>query len=183
MNDVIEFMKDFINQEYETLIHIRTELDAGLVETKINILNRFFQGLNSGLYLSNSRTLEAKEVVISQLQPRKLFQVKQYLHPTIGILYRGYLSSSFYGDQDYFANFFIAATERGLKIISRYHLCNTCNGAGHLRDNPCMECHGFGWQWRGGSQLNILGEFVAVQQFQSPSDMDHLHDYQVNQRE
>jgi hypothetical protein len=178
METVITFVKNFIVHEYKAIIDLRTEVDTRLIETEIEILNRFFQGLNSGLYLSSSRTLEDQDKVIKQLQPRVLFQIKQYTYSTLSTIYRVYLSSTFSGDRNYFTNFYITNTNKGLKIVACYNICNTCNGQGHLADVICDECHGFGWKWRGGQQLNILGVLVTVRKFEPPSDRRHFQEYE-----
>ncbi|WAK03975.1 hypothetical protein [Methylobacter sp. YRD-M1] len=170
MEEVIRFIQDFTAQEYEVMIQIRTEPDTRLVEKNLNALNQFFQGLHSGLNLSSSRTLEERDTVQKQLQPRVLFQIEQYAHPLLDTIYRIYLSSPFYGSRSYFTNFYIANTEKGLKIISRYNICNDCHGQGSRAGSLCNECHGFGWNWRGGQQLQSLGTLVAVRHFAHPAD-------------
>lgn len=156
------FIKNFSDQEYKTLIHIRTESDTNLVETDLATLNQFFHGLNSELYLSSSRTIENQGSVLQQLQPRVLFQIKQYTHPTFGTIYRAYLSSYYHGDTDYFTNFYITNTNKGLKIIARYNQCTECDGTGTISGMRCNECQGIGWRWRGGQELNQLGKLVIV---------------------
>ncbi|MEG4633572.1 hypothetical protein QUB56_29015 [Microcoleus sp. AR_TQ3_B6] len=178
METVIAFIEEFIAQEYKASVALTTEPDLHLLETDIEILNQFFQGLDSGLNISSSRTLEEQDRVIRQLQPRVLFQIKQYAHSTLGTIYRVYLSSTFREDRDYFTNFYIANTGKGLKIVARYHICNTCNGKGKSADIICDECHGFGWKWRGGQQLNILGTLVTVRKFEPPIDGQHLQEYE-----
>lgn len=170
MESAITFVKQFLTQEYKALIYLRTESDVNLIETTLETLNNFFQCLDSGLCLSSSRTIENRDTVLRQLQPRVLFQIKQYTHSTLGTIHRVYLSSSFFGDHDYFTNFYIAETEKGFKIIARYNLCDACNGAGNIRGFICNECHGLGWKWRGGQQLDTLGSLIMVRQFELPID-------------
>jgi hypothetical protein len=165
MEEIIRFIRNFIAKEHEVMIQIRTELDIPLVEANLNSLNQFFQGLDSDLYLSSSRTLEELDKVLELFQPRTLFQIKQYIHPVLGSIYRVYLSSPFRGDHRYFSNFYIANTVQGLKIIAHYNLCNYCSGIGNRAGIVCDECHGFGWNWRGGQKLEELGELVAELDF------------------
>ena len=167
MEEIIRFIQNFVAKEYEVMIQIRTESDTSLIETNLNSLNQFFQDLDSGLYLSSSRRLEERDTVLKLFQPRVLFQIKQYTHSTLGSIYRVYLSSPFRGDHSYFSNFYIANTEQGLKIISLYNLCNYCKGVGTRAGFLCDECHGFGWNWRGGQKLESLGTFVTERQFEN----------------
>lgn len=170
MDQVIRFIQSFVNQEYEVMIQIRTESDTLLVENNLNRLNQFFQGLHSGLNLSSSRTLEERSQVISQLQPRILFQINQYSHASLGTIYRVFLSSPFWGDHNYYTNFYIANTPKGLKIIARYNICNNCNGMGYKAGFLCSECQGFGWNWRGGQKLQSLGELVEERELSHTID-------------
>lgn len=181
MEEVVELIQNFVVQEYEVLIKIRTESDVPLIEMKLNALNQFFQGFGftSDLTISSSRNLEEREAVISQLQSRVLFQIKQYTHSTFGDIFRVYLSSPFRGDNSYFSNFYIAKTDKGLKIISRYNICSNCNGQGNRSGLICDECHGFGWNWRGGVEIDFLGELVSLQKFTPPIDKQHLQDYDL----
>jgi hypothetical protein len=178
MEEVIRFIQNFIIREYEVMIQIRTESNTHLVAINLKILNQFFQGLYSGLHLSSLRTLEERNTVLAQLQPRMLFQIKQYTHSTLGTIYRIYLSSPFRGGCNYFTNVYIANTQKGLKIIARYNLCNDCNGMGNRTGVVCNECHGLGWNWRGGQQLYPLGEPIAVWKFAPPIDLQHLQEYE-----
>jgi hypothetical protein len=170
MEEVIQFIQNFVAQEYEVMIQIRTVADTQLVTTNLNTLNQFFQGLNCGLNLSSSRVLEERDIVLGQLQPRVLFQIKQYAHSTLGTIYRVYLSSPFRGDNSYFTNLYITHTEKGLKIIARYNICDDCKGKGNRAGILCNECQGAGWNWRGGQRLQSLGALIAVRQFALPID-------------
>ena len=165
MEEIIKFVQSFVAQEYEVMIQIRTESDTSMVKTSLNSLNQFFQGLDSDLYLSTSRKLAERDTVLGLLQPRVLFKIEQYAHSTFDLIYRVFLSSTFRGDHRYFSSFFIAHTERGLKIIARYNFCNDCKGVGKQKEFLCEECHGLGWNWRGGQKLESLGELVAARQF------------------
>jgi hypothetical protein len=170
MEDIIRFVQNFVTQEYEVMIQIRAESDTSLVISNLNKLNEYFEGLNSGLHLSSSRVVEDRNDVLGQLQPRVLFKIEQYANPALGAIYRVYLSSEFRGDQNYFSNFFIANTEKGLKIIARYTLCDYCKGVGTRKGILCDECHGLGWNWRGGEKLEQLGEKVATREFALPTN-------------
>ncbi len=169
MEEVIQLIQSFLTLEYEANIQSRTEPETSLVRTTLDKLNHFFQGLDSGIHLSSSRVLEYPETVKSQFQPRVLFRIEQYDHLTLGAFYRVYLSSSFRGDQKYFTNLFVANTENGLRIISRYNLCDFCDGRGQRAGFLCDECHGLGWNWRGGQKLELLGELIETRQFALPA--------------
>jgi len=169
MDEVIQFIQSFLSLEYEANIQSRSEPDTSLVETTLNNLNRFYRGLDPGISLSSSRVLEDPETVKTQFQPCVLFRIERYNHMTLGALYRIYLSSSLRGDESYFTNLFVANTDNGLKIISQYNLCNYCDGTGRRKSRICDECHGMGWNWRGGQKLDLLGELVETRQFTQPT--------------
>jgi hypothetical protein len=169
MEDVIEFIQSFLTLEYEANVQLRTEPETSLVETTLRNLNQFFRGLDSTMHLSSSRVLEDPEEVKNLFQPRVLFRIEKYIHATLGPIYRAYLSSPFRGGEDYFTNLFVTNTENGLKIISRYNLCTLCHGTGQREGRVCDECHGMGWNWRGGRKLDLLGELVETRQFTQPT--------------
>ena len=64
------------------------------------------------------------------IQPRILFQVKQYEHPTLGNLYRCYVSTTQRDDNNYLSCLYIANTEQGVKIVAQYNTDFVSGGTG-----------------------------------------------------
>lgn len=174
MEQVSQFIQAFIALEFDVTVQLRTESNAALIEKKLNTLNSMFHGLPSGLHLSTVRTLEQLDDVMAQVQPRVLFEIKQYKHALLGPLYRVYLSSHFHGDNTCFCNFYVAAIEQELKIIARYNVCNECNGTGLHSGVSCDECVGIGWNLRGGTAFESLGDVVASKAFAVPVERPRL---------
>ena len=168
MEQVSQFIQAFIALEFDVTVQLRTESDAVLIEKKLNTLNSMFHGLPSGLHLSTVRTLEKLDDVLVQVQPRVLFEIKQYKHELLGPLYRVYLSSHFHGDNTCFCNFYVAAIEQTLKIIARYNVCNECNGTGLHGGVSCDECVGIGWNLRGGTAFESIGDVITSKVFAVP---------------
>ena len=169
MDDVIQFIQSFLALEYEANMQTRSEPDTSLVETTLQNLNRRFRGLDPAISLSSTRVLQDPEIVKGQFQPRVLFRIEKYNHSTLGALYRVYLSAPLRGHTKHFTNLFVANTENGLRIISRYNLCDYCDGTGQRGEHVCDECHGMGWNWAGGKKLELLGELVETRQFAVPT--------------
>ncbi len=168
MEKVSQFIQAFIALEFDVTVQLRTESDAALIEKNLNALNEKFHGLPSGQHLSTVRTLENPEDVRAQVQPRVLFEIKEYKHALLGPLYRVYLSSHFHGDNTCFCNFYVAAIEQELKIIARYNVCNECHGTGQHGGASCEECAGIGWNLRGGTAFESIGDVVASKVFAVP---------------
>lgn len=177
MEEVINFLNAFIREEYETLITLQAEYPISVLEAKCSNLNSFFSNnLEPELYRLNSYNL--KEGTPEIFQPRILFQVKQYNHPIYSKLYRAYMSSVWHGDTSYFTSFFVSFEGSKLKIVSQYNVCVDCNGSGTQGSKTCEECSGFGWNWRGGFQLDTFGKEYKTYKLKMPNNSVHLEDYE-----
>ncbi|HPH69665.1 MAG TPA: hypothetical protein PLF40_28130 [Kofleriaceae bacterium] len=174
MEAAVQFTTAFASLEYEVMVQLRTDANAPQIENNLTKLNAMFHGLASGLHLSEQRKLEDKATVEGLLQPRIIFSIKQYSHATLGDLYRVYTSSHFRGDNTCFSNYYVATMEGGLKIIARYNICNECNGSGKHGSEVCDECDGIGWNLRGGTKLESIGDVVAERTFATPVERPRL---------
>ena len=163
MEDAIHFIQAFISKEYEALIAQWTEPDNSLFKTKRREVNSFY-GPDLATEVNRPRSVDDKwfkgaKKYLDMIQPRILFQVKQYEHSTLGNLYRCYVSTTQRSNTTYFACLYIAKTEQGLKIVAQYN----------------TDFEG-GWNWRGGVKLETLAKLIEVRKFQAPTDPENRKD-------
>jgi hypothetical protein len=166
MEDAINFIQAFIGKEYEALVAQWTERDDSIFEEKRNEVRQFY-----GAYLTpevnrpepvDNKWFKKGKKYLDMIQPRVLFQVKQYEQPTLGNLYRCYVSTTQRDDNNYFSCLYIGNTEQGVKIVAQYN----------------TDFEG-GWNWRGGVKLDTLGKLIEVRKFQAPTDPENLKDYEA----
>lgn len=172
------FIKAFIKEEYEALVSQYTERNSEIFQGKLEKLKKFYApgilpDVNRSPFTSERWFEEGKKTVESVLAPRVLFQVKEYEHPTLGKIYRCYVSNTTTArnnQHSYFANFYLTDRKDGLKIVAKYHIDREItNLDGGLE----------GWNNRGGIELETLGKLNEVRKFQEPSDPKHLAEYQA----
>jgi len=166
MEDAINFIKQFIDEEYEALVAQWTEHDNSVFKTKRRELNRFY-GPDITPEINRPRSVDKRwfekaKKYLDMIQPRILFQVKQYEHPTLGNLYRCYVSTTQRSNSTYFACLYVAHTEQGLKIVAQYN----------------TDFEG-GWDWSGGVKLETLGKLIEVRKFQAPTEPENLKEYEA----
>jgi hypothetical protein len=180
--EILDFINAFLDAEHEALIAQYTEHDKNIFEGKKAILERF---LSCGVESELSQPLSPDEawfengrriVESGSLIPRMLFQIKIYDHPVFATLYRAYVSlnSLPIGKRSmYFANFFAADTDEGLKIVSRYDIDMIPDQEGvRLKDASLS------WIWHSGKQISTLGKLVKTYKFKAPDNPEHLIEYQ-----
>ncbi len=184
MEEIIEFTESFIDAEYQALVARYTNRDdAVLLEKKI-ILEEY---LSSDVKINLQRgsntpdswfEVGQRNLDNGKLIPRKLFQIKEYFHPTWGTMYRIYTSNpnwSAPGRLSYRANFFVSLVDDSLKIISYYTPLLPFMGGGR---NSFKE-NGLVWEWESGIMIDELGKLVDVRKFLAPEQADALADYEV----
>lgn len=182
MEEAIDFIRAFIKKEYEALVAQWSERRDDIFAAKKRDVQRFYgRGLIAKANRptpSDDEWFEKGAEQLDMLQPRVLFQVKYYRHPTFGDLYRCYVSSTTkFDDAEYFSCLYVANTEHGLKIVAQYNLCFTCNGTGMQGGKSCPDCNFNGWNWRGGVKLETLGKLVEVRKFQAPDHPEQMKEY------
>lgn len=173
----IDFIQEFIKKEHQTTVDRSTERNDEVFTAKKAELEDFFgQGLNSEVSRrpdsADENWFQEREEDLELIQPRQLFQVKEYEHPTLGTLYRCYVSTINIDDNDYFACYYVGQTENGLKIISQYNFDLAGESKGLLD-------HGLYWNWRGGIKLKTQGKLVKIHKLQAPDDDEHLQEYEA----
>ncbi|KAB8139997.1 hypothetical protein F8S13_25965 [Chloroflexia bacterium SDU3-3] len=158
MEEVIAFIKDFIEQEYLAFRASALERDEEAYEAQRDIVDSMY---GAGLTTEVNRDPEPSEDwfadadrYLGDINPRTLFQIKAYDHPEYGTLYRCYVSSYSKWSPSYSSSLYVARRKSGLRIIARYNI------AENRKD----------WNYRGGQRIEPLGDLIEVRQFQPPSD-------------
>ncbi len=185
MEKVLNFVNNFLNKEYEAIVAMNVERDDEIYRAKIAIVRSF---LAQDLVLKFSRPSDPEDMeewfadgdeIVSDgnIQPRTLFQIKEYAHPTYKQLYRLYVSlprKYRKGNPSYVVNFYIVPEGELFKIISQYDY-DVCPDKKGIR----MKDGGLTWMWMGGEQLKNFGTFVRSVKFQPPFQPEHLVEYEA----
>lgn len=183
MQRVLQFMRRFLDAEYEALIVMVAESQEDAFRQKKQAAERFLApGVRSELQRPSLPDDEwfargRARVAAGQLVPRTLFQIKAYDHPTIGALHRAYVSLTTRprGERSvYFANFYVAPVDDRLQIVSRYNIDRLPDP-----ERPRFEDLSLWWVWHSGVQLTTLGRLVDVRKLQAPDDPVSLAEYEA----
>jgi len=182
MDAAINFIHTFIETEHEAHVAQYTERDDAAFARKIAKLQEFYEDMRPEPRRAPGKTEEwfvKAQGGLASVAPRVLFQVKHYIHPNLGDLYRNYTSDYLTsGDMAiYFANFYVTDIGHGPKIVSKYLICFACNGTGKVDDEPCNECGGLGWLHSDGLELKKLGTLAETRQFRPPDDPIQQEEY------
>jgi hypothetical protein len=184
MDEVIGFIKQFIQAEYEAEVARFSEPDYDVFSEKAERVDACYV---PDLYGTVSRPMSLPAAVFEKMKrqaaevtPRVLFEIRQYQHPKLGALYRCYLSDRRRRPEgtSYFDNKFVASTEEGLKIIASYERCDACQGSGKVDGERCRECELEGWRMGAGAKLRALGPLVERRKLTPPTDPQDLPLYE-----
>ncbi|MDQ2805460.1 MAG: hypothetical protein M3Z04_00850 [Chloroflexota bacterium] len=185
MDQVVDFMQDFIKAEHTTQLALYTDPDEAALRAKLNDLATFYAanvepdvkapGMRDAAYFKQAKKS------LPTVQPRILFQIKHYQHPKLGDLYRCYLSENLRaGSQaSYFANLYVAAQHGKLQIVAQYLICLDCDGIGKVDGKRCPECKGKGWDYFYGVKVANPGELVEVRKLHKPDNPQQQADYEA----
>ncbi|MDQ2807417.1 MAG: hypothetical protein M3Z04_10985 [Chloroflexota bacterium] len=185
MDQVVEFMRDFIKAEHATQLVLYTESDETVLLAKLDQLEAFYApGVEPSVKAPVARDaayFEQAKKSLATVQPRVLFQIKHYKHPKMGDLYRCYLSENIRaGDKaSYFANLYVADRKGQLQIVSQYLICLDCDGTGRIDGKRCPECKGKGWDYFYGVRIANPGELIEVRKLHKPDNPQQLAEYEA----
>jgi hypothetical protein len=180
MDEVIDFLRDYIETEYQILLVRYSERDEQLFLGQLAQIKPFLApGVESNLERpppdEDWFTIGKKMIAGGAVAPRTLFQVKMYRHSEHGDLYRAYVSDTSRPRgkrSNYFANFFVAPVLQQLKIISRYDLDILPDQKGER-----FEAQGLSWIWHSGLTIEELGTLIEVRKLQVPDESFALAEY------
>lgn len=186
IDEVTLFIQNFIFAEHEAKVAASTERNDIIRIQKAEAALQYFDP-STGIDLTfawertpDEESIERSKQTVERMRPRILFQVKQYKHPKLGILYRAYVSTPYTYNTSYSDSIYLTITaEYGFKIISKYAYCMDCEGTGKKGDNLCYMCKGSGWEYAGGMELDTLGDLISVHKFKAPTDPASLKDYEA----
>jgi hypothetical protein len=165
----IDFIREFLDAEYAAMVAVATERDNAILQRGIHHANSFFaEGLDSKIFRSEDADEEFFADMADQLEddaPRKLFLVRSYAEPSFGVVHRCYASTTRIKGTTYFNTLFVAPTDEGLKIVSRYTI-----DRGHTA-----------WEHSGGARFSQAGKQTAVIRLKPPTDARDLADYESDE--
>ncbi len=173
----VEFIKAFIEKEYQALVSQYTERDEAIFQAKVAELEAYYEpDIPSMLNRPNPPDEEwfelGKQSVEQSLTPRILFQIKEYEHPSLGKLYRCYVGQNFRARNNnqahYILNLYVAQKDGGLKIVSKYHID---------RNKTTLDTGLDSWSYRDGIELETLGNLLEVRKFREPTPPEQLAEY------
>ena len=183
MDEIIRFVKALLQAEYDALaVQPSDRLDASLYRAKLEQVNSFFSTKileDLGQIISPQDGLfepGEKRINTELLRPRPIFQIKAYEHPELGDIFRVYVGLPWQtkeGQSGYFANYFVANTEEGLKIVSRYLLDLFAESSDSRFEDGSLS-----WIWSGGLEFTTLGRLVEVRKFEIPSEPASLEEFE-----
>jgi hypothetical protein len=170
MKEVIEFVRQFMETEYDILVARYTERDDAVFQKKLLRIEPFLGpevDFNLERHSPDEKWFAIGEDMLAQgmIAPRTLFQAKQYKHSVWNPLCRVYVSNTVRprGKRlDYFANLFVAKLDGKHRIISRYELNILDQEGVSFTDN------GLSWIWHSGEKIETLGNPTAVEKVVSP---------------
>ncbi len=185
MDQVVEFMHDFIKAEHAAQRALYTEHDDAAFEAKLDKLREFYADIEpevrSPYSGRDAAYFAAAKDTLDTVQPRVLFQIQRYRHPKLGNLYRIYVSDKIRAGKtaDYFANLYVAEKKGTLQIIAKYLICLECEGIGKADGKKCSECKGKGWEHFEGTKISNPGELVEVCKLHKPDNPQQQADYEA----
>lgn len=174
MDEVMAFLREYIEKEYEAERASFTERDEAKFTERLVALHPYYEGnLRTGLSRPIEFTdaeWERRRAKAGEVIPRNLFQVKRYRHPRFGDVYRAYVSfTKTYGAGTCNYSMFVREIDGALKVFALYHMCHTCYGTGSDDGDACADCRGRGWTWATGHDFGgDFGSLVEVRKLQPP---------------
>jgi len=172
----VEFFRQVIEREHAMHVAAYAERDNARYEA---IAMRSQSDAAEGARLHNWRPSQPDDVWFREGQeasrnlfaPRKLFQVKAYAHPTLGLLYRAYVGHTTRSVDDltfYFATWFAVNADRW-KVISTYELDPDCE----VIDTGLSQ-----WVHVSGVKLDgDLGPLLDVRKLEAPAEPRDREEY------
>jgi hypothetical protein len=174
INEVEQFMREFIKNEYEFWVAFYNEREYANLKPYIDKMVKYCKprGLASGFgrlpsdppeswFKSQSKNLE-------YISERLLFQIKEYDHPEFNKIYKCYLSSTS-SHNSYSDIYYISKIKDELKIISIY----IHNYESYLTKEEIDE-----WRYAGGKEIFLTASPINVMKFTPPKNKDHLIEYE-----
>ena len=166
MEEVSNFIRDFINQEYEGLLLERTEKDPAVYMNAVTSISSY---CDTGLgllfigrrpYKPNEDWYQSLDQAKQEIQPRNLYKIERYEHPELHTLYKCYCSDTKAGENTLFTILYVSGTAKRMAIVSRYNI----------------DFKG-GWVHRGGKIIAGPDTPVEKRIFQEPDWPKHVEMY------
>ncbi len=185
MDQVVEFMRDFIKAEHAAQMAQYTERDDAAFAAKLDALKAFYApALEPDVRppaTRNAAYFKEAADTLDTIQPRVLFQIKHYKHPKLGDFYRTYVTDKIRAGKKatYFANLYVIDKKGKLQITAKYIICLDCEGTGKVDGKRCPECKGKGWEYFFGIKIPALGAPDEVRKLHKPDNAAHLADYEA----
>lgn len=186
MDEIIKFINEFIEKEYEAFVSSYTEKDEDVFEEKREEVDKMYYAklraiVNRDPY-PDEEWFEQAESNLKTVRKRTLFQIKQYAHSKYGFIYGCYVS--------YPIGWIIKRPDgsENLEGFDSYHEIlyvahQTSKATGEMKLRIISQ-----YQWKskkyayGSLDIEPLGQFTAITQFQPPKDSSDLAEYEENRK-
>lgn len=147
--EIGEFIQGFLKAQYEvTMAQVREDLDEEGFKQEAAKLNAFFkldifypEGAPPMIKRPHRPGEPAFAELAEQLQNkavRKLFLVRAYEHPELGVIFRIYVGTDRKKGSQYFFSYYLTKVAEGYKIIAQYLINDSHTG----------------WEWSQGLRLH-----------------------------
>jgi len=180
---LLTFVHAYVSSDYETEVASYTEHDQDAYLKRIRHLEQFFAGVSIGHSASllefNDKERRLFTAEAARLIPRSIFKIKQWRHPSEGVLYQVYLGSSTpTKTKGYGQSFLIRRADGGFKIVARYAVCRACYGTGKHDGKRCPQCYAPGWDYIEGLKLKSFGDLQETLRLEAPTNLKFLPEYE-----
>lgn len=178
MKDVIEFLGEYLLQEFDTEVLGHADPGSG---SHMEAFAKFYDLCTEAVCRRLADTPDLDEAGYKALEEkadllfsRRLYLIKHYTHRSLGDLYAFYVSDN---DPDLPERrlsqcIYIADLGEGLRVIALYTLCSRCHGTGRHEGRKCAECGGSGWRRWAGQDLAKPGKLQAARIIGPPPHAD-----------
>lgn len=190
MDEAIAFLRSATEAELRANRANYSEPDDQKLRQLINDWDKMFSaGLASGLSRPSGDPPELfvseDYVAAAQRQhQRTLFAVARFATPDGRDVFRGWLGATELGRRgESMRQSLCVVQESGAwKIVTRFQVCNQCQGARSVAGALCDSCDGDGWFFRGGIDFGDLGHPLELRKLEAPSDLLYLPAYDALDR-
>jgi hypothetical protein len=175
MEKAIEFVQEYLEEEYRTIIALYTERDQDKYKHQKAKLDAFSIPEVEDEQLSRASAPSEEFFDVGEgnvnaglIVKRSLFQIKLYKHPEFGELYRVYLGPfrCFSKTPIYDINLFVTEVAGELKVVARYKF----NRFPNRQSQTYIADNGLIWNYQSGKQIETLGTLLDARKFQAPDD-------------
>lgn len=177
MNDVLEFVNRYLDEEFEAhkLDCVATDSDpvyAALAKMEEKYFAKHgILPLHEYLHAGNPPTVQEQKTRRAEIQRRPLFKIARYGKGK-SELYRAYMGSCMKSEEESYYQTLFARKQPKLRIVAVYQLAPGLWSSGHLD-----------WEVMGGEKFVVkkLGRPIEVMRLEPPAEKTSLGDYNADE--